>query len=165
MGSFMMTIDGVAAPTEQAFGVINPATGEVFAEAPECSRSQLDAAMESAAKAFVGWRVDEERRREMLLRAADALEAAAEGIGAVLTSEQGKPLREATGEVRGLVGHLRYYAALQLPTQVLQDDEDALSRWCAGPSAWSRPSRRGTSRSRSAAGRSRPRCSPGTPWC
>jgi acyl-CoA reductase-like NAD-dependent aldehyde dehydrogenase len=125
MGSFMMTIDGVAAPTEQAFGVINPATGEVFAEAPECSRSQLDAAMESAAKAFVGWRVDEERRREMLLRAADALEAAAEGIGAVLTSEQGKPLREATGEVRGLVGHLRYYAALQLPTQVLQDDEDA----------------------------------------
>jgi acyl-CoA reductase-like NAD-dependent aldehyde dehydrogenase len=40
-----MTIDGKAVPTLATFGVDNPATGEIFAEAPECSRDQLDLAM------------------------------------------------------------------------------------------------------------------------
>ena len=51
MGDYVMTIDGQAVPAEQTFGVINPATGDVFAQAPECTREQLDAAMESAHKA------------------------------------------------------------------------------------------------------------------
>ena len=38
MSEFVMTINGEAAPTEGTFGVRNPATGEVFAQAPECSR-------------------------------------------------------------------------------------------------------------------------------
>jgi acyl-CoA reductase-like NAD-dependent aldehyde dehydrogenase len=53
MTDFTMTIDGQPVAAEQTFGVVNPATGEVFAEAPECSQDQLEAAMSSAAKAYM----------------------------------------------------------------------------------------------------------------
>lgn len=36
---FSMTIGGEGAVTEQTFGVINPATGAVFAEAPDCTEA------------------------------------------------------------------------------------------------------------------------------
>ena len=62
MAEFQMTIDGKAVAAPQSFGVIDPSQGKVFAQAPECSRAQLDAAMESAAQAFRGWRRDEARR-------------------------------------------------------------------------------------------------------
>ena len=58
MSEFVMTIAGDSAPTEGTFGVKNPATGEVFAQAPECSREQLDTAMESAHKAQLSWKLD-----------------------------------------------------------------------------------------------------------
>ena len=51
---FGMTINGVAVAGtgNAAFDVVNPATGDVFAQAPECSREQLDAAVDSARAAF-----------------------------------------------------------------------------------------------------------------
>ena len=56
MPDFVMTIAGEAGPTEDTFGVRNPATGEVFAQAPECTRQQLDAAFDAAAKAARDWK-------------------------------------------------------------------------------------------------------------
>ena len=47
--SHVMTINGAPAAAEATFGVINPATGDVFDQAPECTREQLDAAMQAAA--------------------------------------------------------------------------------------------------------------------
>ncbi len=47
---FSMTIGGEGAVTEQTFGVINPATGTVFTEAPDCTTTQLDAAMTAASE-------------------------------------------------------------------------------------------------------------------
>ena len=67
MSEFVMTIAGDAAPTEGTFGVRNPATGEVFAQAPECTRQQLDAAFDAAAKAARDWKADEAARRAVLL--------------------------------------------------------------------------------------------------
>ena len=63
MSDFVMTIAGEAAPTEDSFGVRNPATGEVFAQAPECTHQQLDAAFDAAAKAARDWKADEAARR------------------------------------------------------------------------------------------------------
>jgi acyl-CoA reductase-like NAD-dependent aldehyde dehydrogenase len=48
MPDFEMTIDGKAVAGASRFGVINPATGDVFAEAPDASRAQLDDAMASS---------------------------------------------------------------------------------------------------------------------
>ena len=77
MSEAVMTIDGHAVPTKRTFDVINPATGEVFARAPECTREQLNAGMESAAKAQLTWRLDAEARAKAMLGAADAVDAAA----------------------------------------------------------------------------------------
>jgi acyl-CoA reductase-like NAD-dependent aldehyde dehydrogenase len=120
-----MTIDGVEASTEATFDVVNPATGATEAVAPDCTPQQLDSAMASAAKAYRDWRSDEARRRELLRQSADALMAAAEDIAPILTLEQGKPLGEATFEVYGAAIWFQYYADLEIPRQVIQDDDAA----------------------------------------
>ena len=99
MNEFPMTIDGRAVEGKKFLPVINPATGDVFAQAPECTLEQLDLAMESARSAFPLWRQDEARRRRALRDCATALRANADLLGNVLTREQGKPLKEATAEV------------------------------------------------------------------
>src|SRR5579875_1711687 len=123
---FEMTIDGGAVASEGTFGVVNPATGEVFAEAPDCSREQLDAAMESAHKAYRDWRSDIGARRAALHACADALFGAGAEIAPILTAEQGKPLADASMEVMGTGVWFKYFADLDLPREVIQDDDNAL---------------------------------------
>ena len=127
MSDLMMTIGGEAVPTAATFDVINPAKGTAFAQAPECSPEQLDAAFESASKAYRDWRSDEAARRAALLAGADALMAAAGDIAPILTAEQGKPLGEANIEVFGAAIWLQYYANLEIPREVIQDDDNAFA--------------------------------------
>ena len=121
-----MTIDGEAAPTAATFDVVNPATNELYAHAPECSKEQLDAAMESAAKAYRDWRVDESARRDALRQAAALLLGASGELAPVLTAEQGKPLSDANLEIFAAGMWLQYYADLEVPREVIQDDDSAL---------------------------------------
>jgi len=123
MSALTMTIDGKAERAEASLDVINPATGEVFAQAPDCSRAQLDAAMESAEAAFRRWRGDEAARRRALLACAEALRAAAPEAGRLLTREQGKPLAKAVGEFIGASVWFKTTAGLEIPVEVVQDDE------------------------------------------
>ena len=125
MSDFVMTIGGDTVPATDSFGVINPANGEVFAHAPECTRSQLDAAFDSAAKAQHQWKRDEGVRRQVLLAMADALFAAAGELAPILTAEQGKPLAEANIEVFASAIWCQYFANLETPAQVIQDDAEA----------------------------------------
>jgi acyl-CoA reductase-like NAD-dependent aldehyde dehydrogenase len=120
-----MTAAGGAVPTAQTFGVINPATGEVFAEAPECSKEQLDAAFESAAKAQRDWASDEGARRAALIKVAEALMGAAGTLSPIITAEQGKPIDQANIEVFGSAVWCQYYAGLETPPEVIQDDDNA----------------------------------------
>src|SRR5580693_9181591 len=125
MSDFVMTVAGESVPTGETFGVRNPATGEVFAQAPECSREQLDAAFDAALKAGRDWKSDEAARRAALLKMADVLMASAGDIAPVLTSEQGKPLSEAGVEVFAAAIWCQYFANLETPPQVIQDDDTA----------------------------------------
>lgn len=125
MSDFVMTIAGDSAPTEGTFGVKNPATGEVFAQAPECSRQQLDAAFDAAAKAARDWKADEAVRRAGLNRAADVLLASIPELAPVLTAEQGKPLADASGEVFASAIWCQYFANLEVAPTVIQDDDTA----------------------------------------
>ncbi len=120
-----MTIAGEPVHESGTFGVVNPATGEVFAEAPECTRSQLDAAFEAAAKAQRDWKLDEAHRRATLLKMADVLMASGEVLAPILTAEQGKPIDQANVEVFGSAIWLQYFANLDTPPQVIQDDDSA----------------------------------------
>ncbi|WP_225992595.1 aldehyde dehydrogenase family protein [Actinomadura montaniterrae] len=124
--NFAMTIDGAAVAAPATFGVINPATGEVAEQAPDASREQLDTAMAAAQAAYPAWRRDESARRKALLAAADVLFARSEEIGRILTLEQGKPLADGTMEVVGAGVWLKYFAELDLPREVIQDDDNAV---------------------------------------
>jgi acyl-CoA reductase-like NAD-dependent aldehyde dehydrogenase len=127
MASAPMTIDGEPVPGAGTFEVINPATGAVHDRAPDCSREQLDAAFGSAARAYPGWKADEDMRRSVLREAAAAMFAAAPELGPVLMAEQGKPLGEASAEAIGAGVWLKYYANLSLPREVIQDDKRAFA--------------------------------------
>jgi acyl-CoA reductase-like NAD-dependent aldehyde dehydrogenase len=123
--TFAMTIDGKPVAGESSFPVINPATGSPFAEAPECSRGELDHAMASAHAAGKSWRRDEARRRQVLIACADAIQARAGELAPILTREQGKPLARAAEEILGCAVWFRVTAGLQIPVEVLRDDAEA----------------------------------------
>ena len=133
MSDFVMTIAGEAAPTEKAFDVVNPATGEPFAEAPDCTRQQLDAAFDAAAKAARDWKADESARRAVLLRAAEVLQGAMAELAPTLTAEQGKPLSDANVEVIASAIWAQYFANLDQPTHVIQDDATAYAELARRP--------------------------------
>ncbi|MDX3382451.1 aldehyde dehydrogenase family protein [Streptomyces niveiscabiei] len=103
--------------------VENPATGEVFAHSPGCSPERLDAVLEDAARAFPGWAATPvEDRRERLLACHRALLAALEPMAALLTTEQGKPLRHAEAEVRLAADWFAHTARLELSPCRLVDE-------------------------------------------
>jgi acyl-CoA reductase-like NAD-dependent aldehyde dehydrogenase len=103
MSAFTMTLDGKALKGEATFPVINPATGAPFAEAPECTRAQLDEAMAAAQAAQKAWRRDEARRRQVLGACADAIQGRLGELAPLLTREQGKPLARANEEILAAV--------------------------------------------------------------
>ena len=125
MSDYVMTVGGETIPTGESFGVRNPATGEVFAQAPECGKEQLDAAFDAASKALRDLKTEESARRAALLKVADVLLASAGEIAPVLTAEQGKPLADANIEVFAAAIWCQYFANLETPAQVIQDDEQA----------------------------------------
>jgi acyl-CoA reductase-like NAD-dependent aldehyde dehydrogenase len=126
MANFTMTIDGRAVTGHSSFDVVNPATGEAFAQAPHCTAEQLEIAMSSAQAAFREWRDDLEQRRRVMDACAGALEASAGDVARTATMEQGMPLRTATRSVDRAAASFRRYAALEVPRTIVQDDDEAL---------------------------------------
>jgi acyl-CoA reductase-like NAD-dependent aldehyde dehydrogenase len=125
MSDFTLTIDGKAVAGAGHFGVINPATGEVFAEAPDASRAQLDDAMASSQAALRPWQADIEQRRKALRDCAAAIKAKAAELAPILVREQGKPMKDAFGEVIGAAVWFEFTAGLQIPVEVLVDTPES----------------------------------------
>jgi acyl-CoA reductase-like NAD-dependent aldehyde dehydrogenase len=105
----------------------DPATGEVVGRVAFGSGEDVDAAVECVRAAQPAWgaRTDSERI-DLLLRAADAIEAAAESLAELLSREQGKPLNgpNARFEVGACAAWLRATAATELPVEIVVDDGD-----------------------------------------
>lgn len=91
--------------------VVNPATGEVIANLPHASRSDLDEALTSSSQAFKKWkRVSAHDRANLLKNVAALLRDRSETISQVLTCEQGKPLPEARVEMVYTADVFEWYA-------------------------------------------------------
>lgn len=114
MSDYSMTIGGQAVSGTDSFAVLNPATGDITARAPECTREELDRAMAAGLQAQDGWQADPAARRAGLAALADAIEADIAGLALLITVEQGKPLHESRSEVADAIGDLRYFAGVQL---------------------------------------------------
>jgi acyl-CoA reductase-like NAD-dependent aldehyde dehydrogenase len=125
MPEYSLIIGGERRTTDSTFDVLDPATGEVYGQAPECSEALLDEAFGAAAKAQIDWKGDEGVRRVALLEAANKMFASADELGEILTREQGKPLARAKEEVLGVGVWLKYFAELEVEPEVIQDDDFA----------------------------------------
>jgi betaine-aldehyde dehydrogenase len=92
--------------------LINPSTGEAFASAPISGETEVNAAVQSAADAFEGWRDATPAERSLaLLRIADALEARADEFVAAETRNTGKPVAlTRSEEIPPMVDQIRFFA-------------------------------------------------------
>ena len=101
------------APGLARMEIRNPATGEVVDTVPACGREEIDEAVAVAAEAFARWRdVPAAHRGALLGAAARNVAAHTEELAPLLTSEQGKPLRESRMELHRFVETLEHYAGL-----------------------------------------------------
>jgi acyl-CoA reductase-like NAD-dependent aldehyde dehydrogenase len=91
--------------------VVNPATEETVATVPAGSADDVELAVATATRAFADWsRNDVEQRAAILAKAADLIHEHAKSLAQTLTTEQGKPVAEALGEVNHLAHGVRFYA-------------------------------------------------------
>lgn len=90
----------------------NPARpGEVVARISLGGESDVHAAIEAAERAFPAWRrTPAPARGAILARAAELLAARRESVARDLTSEEGKTIAEATGEVQRAVDIVRFFS-------------------------------------------------------
>jgi len=129
MQQFDMFIDGAPVQTGRVASVINPATGKAFAEVQVADMATVDRAVAAAKAAFPAWsRTSDEERRLACHTIMDLLEAHMPEFMELLTRETGKPMGGLGGigsgmEVGGALAWGRYTAELQLPIDIVQDDD------------------------------------------
>ena len=93
------------------FDVTDPATGETVGSVPNATEADIRAAIDAAEAALDGWRgLAAIERARILRRAADVIRERKSEIGLAMTTEQGKPIAEAEGEVDYAAGFLEWFA-------------------------------------------------------
>ena len=106
-------IDGewVDAADGSRFEVNNPADGSVLANVPAMGVTETRRAIEAAATALPAWRARTAKERATILRKwFELIMAHQEDLAVLMTSEQGKPLSEARGEVAYGASFIEWFA-------------------------------------------------------
>ncbi len=100
----------VEADSGATFAVTNPATGETLAQLPRMGAAETRRALEAAERALPGWRgLLAKERAAILRRWADLMMSRQEELAVLLTSEQGKPLRESRVEIAYAASFLEWF--------------------------------------------------------
>ncbi|XP_031566319.1 succinate-semialdehyde dehydrogenase, mitochondrial-like [Actinia tenebrosa] len=87
--------------TEKTFPVYDPATGQELGQVADMGQKEADLAVKEAYKAFQTWKKTTAKERSVMLKKwNDLILQNQEQLAKLLTSEQGKPLAEAQGEVK-----------------------------------------------------------------
>lgn len=121
-----LVIDGEKVATSEHFEIRDPGTGEVVGESPIATREDLDRAVAAARHAYKSWSMSsDQERKDAVNRVADAIHANMEELAELLTREQGKPLNGLGSrfELHGAEAWARHTGTLELPIEVLHDDE------------------------------------------
>ena len=92
--------------------VNNPATGEILGTVPRMGANETWRAIEAAKDAFADWSRRPAKERSNLLRGSckKLIMANVDDLGALMTTEQGKPLAEAKGEVVYAASFIEWFA-------------------------------------------------------
>ncbi|NHQ83956.1 NADP-dependent succinate-semialdehyde dehydrogenase [Chromobacterium vaccinii] len=99
------------ADSGQSISVQNPATGETVGQVPKMGAAEAERAVAAAARAFPAWKAKSAKERAAILRRwFDLIIAHQQDLAVILTSEQGKPLAEAKGEIAYGASYIEWYA-------------------------------------------------------
>jgi len=91
--------------------VTNPATGAQLGTVPLCGSKETERAIAAADKAQKKWRdVSAKERAAILRRLNDLMLANTDDLALIMTSEQGKPLAEARGEIAYAASFIEWFA-------------------------------------------------------
>ncbi|MCU1439930.1 MAG: aldehyde dehydrogenase family protein [Rhodoglobus sp.] len=102
----------VSAKGDTSFDVIDPSTGDTYAQSPVSGSADVDAAFSAAAAAFEEWGETTPAERQLaLFRIADAMEARAEEFADLESKDTGKPRASLVDdEIMVSVDQIRFFA-------------------------------------------------------
>jgi succinate-semialdehyde dehydrogenase/glutarate-semialdehyde dehydrogenase len=111
MKTYPLYLDGRFLEGSASVEVINPATGDPFAQIATLPRAEVRKAIDRAHLAFHSWRkLTAKTRGEWLQKIANELERRGEELARIITTENGKPLAQSRAETAMAVDHLRWFA-------------------------------------------------------
>ncbi|WP_295878500.1 NAD-dependent succinate-semialdehyde dehydrogenase [uncultured Bartonella sp.] len=106
-------IDGkwLSAKSNETIAVTNPADGAVVGHVPSLSAGEVEKVIEASNAALEQWREKTASERSQILRKwFDLIIANADDLAIIMTSEQGKPLKEARGEIVYAASFVEWFA-------------------------------------------------------
>ncbi|MGG6179114.1 NAD-dependent succinate-semialdehyde dehydrogenase [Pantoea allii] len=104
-------VNGQWLQTASTFDVTNPATGERVAQVAKTGKTETEAAIKAAQEAFPAWRAQTAKARsELLYRWYRLIIENKRWLAELMTTEQGKPLKEAEGEVEYAASFIQWFA-------------------------------------------------------
>ncbi len=107
--------------------VHNPSIGEVIAETPLCGPAVIDQAVQAAAQAFPGWmETPPVERARILFRLKVLLEDHFDELARSVTTEHGKTLAEARGDVRRGLENIEF--ACGVPSLLMGESAENIAR-------------------------------------
>ncbi|MBB3260310.1 succinate-semialdehyde dehydrogenase/glutarate-semialdehyde dehydrogenase [Paraburkholderia bannensis] len=91
--------------------VVNPATGALIGTVPRMGAAETRRAISAANAAWPAWRAKTAKERSVILRKwHDLMIENADDLALILTTEQGKPIAEAKGEIGYAASFLEWFA-------------------------------------------------------
>ncbi|WP_296680277.1 aldehyde dehydrogenase family protein [Novosphingobium sp.] len=122
-------IDGEMIETAATLDVVNPANEQVVGRVPACGAAELDRAVAAARRAFKTWsKTPVDDRRAVIMGISAAIEANADELYRLLTTEQGKPHMQAQHEIHASAGMVAAQSTLVLEDVINEDTEERFSR-------------------------------------
>lgn len=95
----------------QRSDIYNPATQEIIGSVPNMGKIEAERAIQAAAKGWAAWKNKTAKERSIILKKwFDLMVASADELAFILTSEQGKPLAEARGEILYAASFVEWFA-------------------------------------------------------
>ncbi|HAV3168884.1 TPA: NAD-dependent succinate-semialdehyde dehydrogenase [Acinetobacter baumannii] len=96
---------------QQTSKILNPATLEVIGTVPNMGKAEAERAIEAAKEAWPLWKNKTAKDRSIILKKwFDLIISNADELAFILTSEQGKPLAEAKGEILYAASFIEWFA-------------------------------------------------------
>lgn len=101
----------LAARSNETIAVTNPADGELVGHVPSLSATEVEKVIDAANNALGPWKKLTSAKRSQILRQwFDLIVANADDLAMIMTSEQGKPLKEARGEIIYAASFVEWFA-------------------------------------------------------